>query len=217
MESKTEAQEEQTVNLTPLPPAVDVVSVTRGFLNQPREYIGTTGPVKEIILRSQAEGQILSLEVDVGDRVTAGQLIARLDDTLLKASLYKEEAKLASLNSAVTQAEADVISAEAQVKLNQVLLEQAEVDANRLEEPLQRWAIAKRDVELAVTGAKTAQQSVKSAKSQVKVKKAAVETAKGRIISQKAVIEEGKKRLIFTHIKEPNSGYVLEKLTNKET
>ena len=215
MESKTEAQEEQTVNLTPLPPAVDVVSVTRGFLNQPREYIGTTEPVKEIILRSQAEGQILSLEVDVGDRVTAGQLIARLDDTLLKASLYKEEAELASLNSAVTQAEADVISAEAQVKSNQVLLEQAEVDANRLEELYNDGAIAKRDVELAVTGAKTAQQSVKSAKSQVKVKKAAVETAKGRIISQKAVIEEGKKRLIFTHIKAPNSGYVLERLTEQ--
>jgi RND family efflux transporter MFP subunit len=215
MESKTEAQEEQEVNQIPLPPAVDVVKVTRGLLTQSKEYIGTTKPVKEVVLRSQVEGQILSFRVDVGDKVTAGQIIAQLDDTLLKASLYKAEAELASLKSAVIEAEAEVISTEAEVKSTQVRLAQAEVDANRLEELYNDGAIAKRDVELAVTEAKTAQQSVKSAQSQVKVRKAAVETAKGRIISQKAVINEEKKRLIFTQIKAPSSGYILERLTEQ--
>jgi HlyD family secretion protein len=215
MESKIEAQEEQEVNKIPLPPAVDVVKVTRGFLTQSREYVGTTEPLKEVTLRSQVEGQILSLKVDVGDKVTAGQVITQLDDTLLRAALYKAEAELVSLNSAVIEAEADVISAQAEVKSNQVRLNQAEVDANRLEELYNEGAIAKRDVELAVTEAKTAQQSVKSAQSQVKVRKAVVETAKGRIISQKAVINEEKKRLIFTQIKAPSNGYILERLTEE--
>lgn len=215
MESKTEAQEEQEVSPNSPPPAVDVIKVTREFLNKSREYIGTTEPTKQIVLRSQAEGQILSLKVDVGDKVSQGQVIAQLDDTLLKAALYKAEAELASLQSAVIEAEADVISAQAQVKSDQIRFAQTEVDANRLKELYDDGAIAKRDVELAVTEAKTAKQSVKASESQVKVKKATVETAKGRIISQKAVIQEEKKRLIFTQIKAPSSGYVLERMTEQ--
>ncbi|BAQ60377.1 probable RND efflux membrane fusion protein [Geminocystis sp. NIES-3708] len=215
MESKTEAQEEQDVSKNPPPPAVDAIKVTREFLNKSQEYIGTTEPIKQIILRSQAEGQILSLKVDVGDKVSQGQVIAELDNTLLKAALYKAEAELASLQSAVIEAEADVISAQAQVKSDQIRFAQTEVDANRLKELYDDGAIAKRDVELAMTEAKTAKQSVKASESQVKVKKATVETAKGRIISQKAVIQEEKKRLIFTKIKAPSSGYVLERMTEQ--
>lgn len=214
-EAKTEAQEEAPVRQTPSTPAVNVIKVTTGFLSQPREYIGTTEPIKEVILRSQAEGQILNLTVDVGDRVTTGQIIAQLDDTLLKAGLYKAEAELASLNSAVTEAQADVISAQAQVKSNQVQLAQAKVDANRLEELYNEGAIAKREVELAQTEAKTAQQTVIASESQVNVKQAAVKTAKGRITSQKAIIQEEKKRLNYTQINAPSSGYVLERLTEQ--
>lgn len=214
-EAKTEAQEETPTRQMPSTPAVDVIKVTTGFLSQPREYIGTTEPIKEVILRAQAEGQILNLTVDVGDRVTTGQIIAQLDDTLLKAGLYKAEAELASLNSAVTEAQADVISAQAQVKSNEVQLAQAKVDANRLEELYNEGAIAKREVELAQTEAKTAQQTVIASESQVNVKQAAVKTAKGRITSQKAIIQEEKKRLTYTQIKAPSSGYVLERLTEQ--
>lgn len=212
-DTKTEAQEETQINVTPPPPAVDVIKVTKGALTKPREYIGTTEPIKEIILRSQAEGQILSLNVDVGDKVTKGQLITQLDDTLLKASLYRAQAELTSLQSAVIEAQAQVISTQAQVKSDQITLAQTQIDANRLKELYDNGAIAKRDVELAVTQSKTAQQSVKASQSQVKVKKAAVETAKGRIITQQAIIAEGKKRLTFTKINAPSSGYVLERLT----
>lgn len=214
-EKKIEAQEDTSIPLEKRIPSVDVIQVKEGFLNPVREYIGTTEPIKENVLRSQAEGQILTLTVDIGDKVAQGQIIAKLDDTLLKASLNKAESELASLNSAVTEAQADVISAQAEVKSTQVRFAQAQVDANRLEELYKEGAIAKREVELAQTEVETAKQAVKSAESQVKVKQAAVETAKGRITSQKAVIQEEKKRLNYTQIKAPSSGYVLEKLTEE--
>lgn len=215
-EPKTEAEEKKDITRQkPSTPAVDVMKVTTAYLRQPKEYIGTTEPIKQVTLKSQAEGQILSLTVDIGDRVTKDQVIAQLDDTLFKARLYKAEAELASLNSAVTQAQADVISAQAQVKANEIQLTQAKIDAKRLEELYHEGAIAKREVELAQTQAKTAQQTVIASQSQVNVRQAAVKTAMGKITSQKAIIQEEKKRLDYTQIKAPSSGYVLEKLTEQ--
>ncbi|MBD2394430.1 efflux RND transporter periplasmic adaptor subunit [Cyanobacterium aponinum FACHB-4101] len=212
---ETTAQEEESLPPSVRIPSVDIQAVSREFLTPTREYIGTTEPLKEVIIRSQAEGQLLDLTVDVGDRILKGQTIASLDDTLLNASLARAQAELISLNSAVTEAQSDVISAQAEVESARVRFQQAQVDANRLQQLYEEGAIAKREVELAQTEAKTAEQTLKSAQSQVKVREAAVETAKGRITSQKAVIAEEKKRLAFTKIKSPSDGYVLERLTEE--
>ncbi|RMD67014.1 MAG: efflux RND transporter periplasmic adaptor subunit, partial [Cyanobacteria bacterium J149] len=212
---ETTAQEEESLPPSARIPSVDIQAVSREFLTPTREYIGTTEPLKEVIIRSQAEGQLLELTVDVGDRISKGQTIASLDDTLLNASLARAQAELISLNSAVTEAQSDVVSAQAEVESARVRFQQAQVDANRLQQLYEEGAIAKREVELAQTEAKTAEQALKSAQSQVKVREAAVETAKGRITSQKAVIAEEKKRLAFTKIKSPSDGYVLERLTEE--
>ncbi len=212
---ETTAQEEKSLPPSVRIPSVDIQPVTREFLTPTREYIGTNEPLKEVTIRSQAEGQLLQLTVDVGDRISKGQVIALLDDTLLNAELARTEAELISLKSEVTEAQADVISAQAEVESARVRFQQAQVDADRLQELYEEGAIAKREVELAQTEAKTAEQSLKSAQSQVEVRKAAVETAKGRITSQKALIEQEKKRLAFTQIKSPIDGYVLERLTEE--
>lgn len=196
-------------------PAVDVQPVTREILTPIREYIGTTEPLKEVILRSQAEGQLLELTVNVGDRIFSGQTIAKIDDILLNAALARIQAELISLNSAVTEAQADVLSAQAEVESAKVRFQQAQLDAARLQQLYEEGAIAKREVELAQTEAKTAEQALKSAQFQVKVKKAAVETAKGRITSQKALIAQEKKKLSLTNLKSPIDGYVLERLTEE--
>lgn len=216
-DNQTTAQPSETNTQPQSPPLpnVDVINVTRQSLSPSREYIGTTEPLREIVLRSQGEGQLLELMVDVGDRTFAGQTIARLDDTLLKASLYRAEAELVSLQSGVTEAQADVISALAAVESAQVRLAQSQTDANRLQQLYEEGAIALREVELAQTEVQTGKQEVLAAQSQVKVREAAVETAKGRIIAQQAVIAEEKKRLAYTEIKAPRDGYVLQKLTEE--
>lgn len=193
--------------------SVDVIRVKDGFLVEPTEYIGTTEPVKAIILRSQTEGQLLDLMVDVGDRIYAGQMIARIDDTLLQAEVAKAEAQLASLNAQVLQAQGEVESAKAEVESAKATFNQAQIDAERLESLYNEGAIAKREVELAYTTAKNALQGVKSAQAQVNIRKAEVETAKGQIKTQQALISVEKKKLAYTEIKSPSNGYVLERFT----
>lgn len=194
-------------------PAVDVIKVSRGLLSQPREYIGTSEPVTEITLRSQGEGQLLNLSVDVGDRVSQGEIIAQLDDSLPQVAVNREEGELARLQAELLEARAEVISAQAEVKSAEIRLLQTQIDFERLEQLYNEGAIAKRDVELAQTEAQTNKQLLASAQSQVKVRQARILTIENEIKSQKAVIQAEKKRLNFTKIKAPSNGYVLEKLT----
>lgn len=44
------------------------------------EYTGTTAPIRAVSLRSQIEGQLQELKVDVGDTVQSGQILARIND-----------------------------------------------------------------------------------------------------------------------------------------
>ena len=69
---------------------------------------GTTQPVQQVSLRSQAEGQLLSLAVDVGDPIQQGQSLANLDSSLLQTDLGEAQAELAARQFEVAQAEAQL-------------------------------------------------------------------------------------------------------------
>ncbi len=212
-EQKTEAQEERRGMGEDRLASVDVIRVNRESLEEPREYIGTTQPVREVILRSQAEGQLLNLSVDVGDSISAGQTIGRLDDTILKSSLLRAQGELASLNAEKMRAKAEINDAESQVESVRVRLQQAQTDADRLDQLYKEGAIALREVEVAKTEENTVLQDVASAQSQVRVRESALKAIEGRIQSQQAIITEARQRLNYTQVKASSTGLVLERLT----
>src|SRR5690606_4888564 len=86
------------------------VSVTRGDLESTVTATGTLNPVRTVQVGTQVSGQIAELYVDFNDRVRKGQLIARLDPTLLE--------------EAVRQAQADVDRAAADLAQKQFIAEQ---------------------------------------------------------------------------------------------
>ncbi|MGK7954585.1 MAG: efflux RND transporter periplasmic adaptor subunit [Crocosphaera sp.] len=208
----TEAKEQKNVNFKEKIPSVDVAIARTDSIRNAIEYIGTTQPVQTVALRSQVEGQLLQLTADVGDRVSKGQLLAQLDDSLLQAEVSKAQAELAALSSEVIRAQGEVQSAFSAVESAKVRLEQAKNDVDRLQELNEEGAIALREVELARTEYLTAQQSVLSAQSEVNVRQSAVEAAKGRVIAQKSLIQQEKERLSYTRLNSPITGYVLQRV-----
>lgn len=86
--------------------------VVRGGLTATVTATGTVQPTTEVEVSSELSGTLLSVDVDYNDEVTVGQVLARLDDTKLRAQVANAEASLAAARAQLAQAEATQREAE---------------------------------------------------------------------------------------------------------
>lgn len=192
--------------------AVETTIAQTASLESAKELTGTTEPVRQVSLRSQAEGQLVSLSVDVGDRVTTGQSLGQVDDRVLAAQVQQAEAELASRRSAVAEAQAEVSDVQAQVAQLQVQLQQAIADAERFQRLADEGAITTQQAEQAQTARLAAEQAVRSAEERVRTRQQAVVAAQAQVTAQQATLAEIQQRRAFSALNAPISGAVLERL-----
>lgn len=126
-------------------------AVTRGTIAQTVSANGTLKPVKVVNVGAQISGRISALHADFNDTVTEGQVLAELDDSLLKAQLAQSEAQLASAEAQLTlarvndararnlasrgagaKADADTAAANLEIALAAVGAAKAKVDIDRV-------------------------------------------------------------------------------------
>ncbi len=192
---------------------VDVGIARPELLRSLSEYTGTTIPFRTISLRSQVQGQLLELNVDVGDDIKQGQIVAQIDDALLKTALNEAQAELAALKSEVAKATSQISNARVEVEKARLELLQAQVDAKRQEKLLKEGAIAKQTAEQTRTTARTNAQVLRATQEKVRTEQQALATAKGRLSAQVAVVAQAKERKSYGKVKSPITGVVLEKMT----
>lgn len=72
-----------------------------GNIEQTVSANGTLNPVTLVSVGTQVSGQVRSIHADYNDRVTKDQVLMRLDDSVLAASLRQSEANLAAANAAL--------------------------------------------------------------------------------------------------------------------
>ena len=136
------------------------VAASRGSVVDMVEATGTLQAVTTVQVGSQVSGTIQSLHADFNSQVHKGDVIARLDPSLLQAQ--------------VDQASATVIRLEADVERAGVTLDDAETKLARARQLHDAGLIPMVDLETAESTARQAAASVKAAQAQVAQARAAL-------------------------------------------
>jgi multidrug efflux system membrane fusion protein len=89
------------------PQPVRAASVTLAAATETRAYTGTIKPRFESDLGFRVQGKIVERLINIGDKVTPGMTLARLDATDYQLSLESANAELTAAESSLAQADAD--------------------------------------------------------------------------------------------------------------
>ena len=110
-----------------------------------RTLDGTLQPVRQATLASQVGGNVVTLAVKAGDRVRAGQLVARVDEREAQAAVLRSEA-------GVAQAEAEARNARLAAERNRELRAQGFVSQAALDQAETQYKAAQAGVQQAQAG-----------------------------------------------------------------
>lgn len=178
-----------------LAPAVSVVkAATAGFVETVL-VTGTLVPRDEILVAPEVEGlRVLTLEVEEGDKVAKGQVLARLVHETLDAQLAQNDAALARTGAAIAQARSQIAQAEAR-------LDEAKASFDRAKPLSKSGAMSESVYDQREAAAKTAQAQLTAARDGIKVAEA-----------EKAQVEAQRREILWrrgnTEVKSPAEGVV---------
>ncbi|HVU36200.1 MAG TPA: efflux RND transporter periplasmic adaptor subunit [Opitutaceae bacterium] len=170
-------------------------------------------------LAFKVPGRVVQRTLSEGDRVTSGQLVARLDDAEQNEQLALRRAELAAAEAALAELEAgsrpqEIAAAEATVRSAEAERDRARLDFNRQQELLAHAAISSRDFEAAQAQLKVAEARVTEATERLKLTRAGprIETirqARARAEQARAAVALAETQVENTRLLSPLTGVVL--------
>ena len=155
---------------------------------------GTVQPEVEIAISPEVSGEIITLTVEEGDSVTAGQLLVRINPEIFRQGVNRAEAQL-------NQAKANAASQQANLARANANLTRQELDFNRQKQLFEQRVTSSADWETAQANYEVAQQD----------QKAAQQTANAgafNVQSAQAALEDARENLNRTSIYAPASGTI---------
>jgi HlyD family secretion protein len=168
-------------------PTVNTLPMSRGTIVDGVRATGTLQAVTTVTVGTQVSGIVQDLPTDFNDIVKKGQVIARLDPSILQTQ--------------VETANANLVNAQANLERQRVTLEDARTKLKRAEELNQKQLTTRVDLENAQLAVKTAEAQLKSTQSSIVQAEAAV---------NKAQVDLG-----HTIIKAPIDGIVIKRSVDK--
>ena len=149
------------------PVPVEVASIERATLRLRRTFGGALEAAEEILVAPKVAGRIEELAVDLGDEVSPGQVVARLDD--------------AEFVQALAQARAELAVAEANRAEAAIAIAIAARALSRFEALGQQGVVSESEFDVASAGEMAGRARLEVTQAQVARAEAAVETARIRL------------------------------------
>jgi len=177
-------------------PTVAVAKATRADVSQLLTIAAEFQPNQEVDLHAKVAGYVKSISVDVGDRVSTGQLIAILEVPELQDELQQDAASVTRAQEEVNRATADLDRAESAHEI-------AHLSSTRLVavSKTQPRLIAQQDLDEAAS-------RDRGSEAQVATAKAAIASAKGQLAMAQANQAKTRTLVGYTRITAPFAGVI---------
>lgn len=167
--------------------AYRTAKVERGDIRVAISATGALAAISTVDVGSQISGQVTDVLVDFNDRVTKGQVIAKIDPSTYQAQ--------------IAQGSAQVNSARAGLATAQATLRNAELDFQRKSALVERQLVARSDADLARSARDQARAQVASAQAQINQQIASTQTS--RLNLERTVIRAPVDGVVLTRTVEP--------------
>ena len=232
--SNTEDSELTNVTKSVVPAqAVTVTEVKTTDIDSTLDASGTVAAYERTPVMSQAAGlQITEILAERGDFVNQGQVLARLNNQVLKAQkieaegavaqaearldeiqagsraeeIAQAEARVANAKSALVQAESDLDLVQKRVERNRTLQAEGAITRDRLDEVLNQEQVAQSDL----AGAKASLQEAQQALAQLKAgsRPQTIAQAQAELVQAQGRLQAIEAQLADTTIVAPSSGII---------
>ncbi len=206
------------------PAPVAVAKVTRADLAREVVFDAEFRPFQDIDLHAKVAGFVQTMNVDVGDRVKAGQLLASIEVPELKEDLERAAAGVKRAQQDVIKAqedaqraEEDIRRAEAEIKRAQAAHAEVKLTLGRIAavSKAQPGLVAQQDIDTAQAKERTADAQVAAAQAAQNGSRAAASAARAAIASVKeqvhvteADLHKLQAKAGFTKIVAPFDGFI---------
>ena len=107
------------------PMTVALTKVTRASLQAYVEVVGSLVGAQTVDIVPRAQGRLVSLDVRIGDAVSRGQSIAKVEDQELREQLRQADASFEVARATIRQREADLTFARTNLDRNRSLLDRS--------------------------------------------------------------------------------------------
>lgn len=158
-------------------------AASRGDLTVMVTATGSVEPVNTVEIGSEISGRIDQVFVDYNDKVTKGQLLARIDTTVLASNVAKSQANLDAALAAVAQTRATLAEANARLKRSRAL-------------EAKGW-VAREALDTSLASAKRAQ--------------ADLDSARAKVVQAQAQLDSDKTTLAKAEITSPIDGVIIKR------
>jgi HlyD family secretion protein len=179
------------------PAGVIVPKVTQSTNADEVMGTGTLEARVKTTVSARIQERLAEVLVDQGDKVKAGQLLARLDDAEIKQQVAIAEATLAAARQTAERVSADLARSEA-------VLANARLDHKRLIGLLASNAVSQTDTDKAV-------EALHVAEADLKRSNAAIAEAQGQVLVAEKTLLYRKEQMAFTQIHAPYDGLIIRR------
>lgn len=187
---------------------VKLFAVEQQQQQRPVEAVGSLFAYDEVTVSAEAEGRVEQVLVDVGDRVSKGQLLARISPVEFELTMEQQRAALAQsrarLGLSAGEGELKDVRQAAEVKKAAADLADAEQRFKRAESLLESGVIARQTFDEAEARQKAAKATYDLAVQQV-------ENLRASMQQTQATLNLAGKRLKDTQIRAPLAGAIKER------